>query len=438
MLEKKKETKQLEEIDKYNTVFEGYNNDNIETKIIGLYRKKTNEFVKTDKIESESKYKEFIIIFDKTPFYAESGGQKSDSGTGENENAFFTIENTQNSGTGAVLHYVKLEKGTLKTGDTVFIKFDKKIRKNISIHHTATHLLHSALRETLGLHVKQSGSLVEANRLRFDFTHYKALSNKEVIEVENLVNKKIRENLKIKTETVSYEEAIKKGAIAIFDEKYSDMVRLVTMDNFSKELCGGTHLNRTGEIGLFKITNEASISSGIRRIEAVGGEKAINYIQEGLTILSSIQSHFGQKAESLLDFFKGINERLKSQNKEQKTDSNIVDIKFLLKNIKSNDKVMFSVEFIENIDRKQLSTLADKMSSEINGVAILFSNTDKKSMAIISVFKDITDRWQAGSIVKKIAPLFNGNGGGRKDFAQAGGDIINDFQVLRKKIFEVL
>ncbi len=438
LLDKKQGVKQLEDIDTYKTDFIGYDNIENESIIIALYKKDNNEFQKTDEIHFENSTDEFLLILDKTPFYAESGGQRGDLGTGENEDTFFSIINTEKAGINAFVHYIKLEQGSMKIGDRVFVKIDKKIRKNISIHHTSTHLLHSALRETLGLHVKQSGSLVEQDRLRFDFTHYKSLSNKEIYDIENLINKKIRENLQINTEVIAYEDAIQKGAIAIFDEKYTDNVRLVSIEGFSKELCGGTHLDRTGEIGLFKIISESSISSGIRRIEAVGGEKAFAYIQDGLSILNNIQSHFGQKKESLLDFFKGINEKLKLQKKDQKADAAIIDIKDLLNNIVNNNSIMFSVEFMENIERKQLSAIADKLSTDIKGVAILFSNTEKKSMVIVSVFNDITGKWQAGTIVNKIAPLFNGKGGGRKDFAQAGGDLIDDFAVLRKKIFEVL
>ncbi len=438
LLEKNNGIMQLEDIGKHKTVFEGYQNTEIETKIIGLYKKDNLTFEKTKNIEFKNPQIEYIAIFDKTAFYAESGGQKSDSGTGKNEDSFFSIENVQKIDSGAYLHYIKLEKGSLKIGDSVFIKIDINKRKNISIHHSATHLLHTALKEVLGYHVKQSGSLVEPNRLRFDFTHFKALSNEELLETENLVNKNIRENLKISTTVLPYEDAVAKGAIAIFDERYSDMVRLVTMGEFSKELCGGTHLNKTGEIGLFKIINESSISSGIRRIEAVGGEIALAYIQEKMQILNNIQSHFGQKPETLLTHLKSINEKLRLKEKEKNADTPTTDIKQIIENATLSKSIMFSVEFINNIDRKQLSTFADKISSELKGVAILFSNSEKKSMVVVSVFKDITDKWKAGSIVNSIAPIFNGKGGGRADFAQAGGDLIVDFKTVKEQIYEVL
>jgi alanyl-tRNA synthetase len=435
---KKNAVKQLEDIDALTSVFIGYEEDKTSAKVIGLYEQSGETFEKVNEIKFVDSTKKHIIVFDNTPFYAESGGQKGDIGIGENQTTLFSVYDTQKSESGVFLHYVKMQKGLIKIEDTLDIKIDKIRRQNISIHHSLTHLLHAALRETLGNHIKQSGSLVEQNKLRFDFTHYKSLSNEEIIEIENLINAKIRENLLIKTESLQYEEAVKQGAIAIFNEKYSDIVRLVKMGNFSKELCGGTHLNSSGEIGVFKIMNESSISSGIRRIEAVGGQSAFSYIQEKLKILEKIQGYFEKKPEKLFNHLKDMNEKLKLKKKENKKSTSVIDIKTIIESSVSINSVRVAIALIENVERKQLSTVADEISSSLNGIAILFSNFDKKSMVIVSIVNKITNTWSADVIIKKIAPLFNGRGGGKKNFAQAGGNIVNNFKSLQNKIIDIL
>ena len=438
LIKKKNAVKQLEDIDVFTSDFIGYEQDKAKAKVMGLYEQSEQIFKKVDEIKFINLEKKYIIVFDRTPFYAESGGQKGDIGTGENKTTLLSVYDTQKSESGVFLHYARMQKGSIKIGDILDIKIDKIRRQNISIHHSLTHLLHSALRETLGNHIKQSGSLVEQNKLRFDFTHYKALSNEEIIEVENLINAKIRENLLIRTESLQYEDAVKQGAIAIFDEKYSDVVRLVKMGDFSKELCGGTHLNRSGEIGLFKILNESSISSGIRRIEAVGGNSAFSYIQERLEILGKIQNYFEKKPKDLFDHLKDINEKLKLEKKENKKSTSVIDIKTIIENSVSINSVRVAIALIENVERKQLSAIADEISNDLNGIAILFSNLDKKSMVVVSIVNKVTNMWSADVIIKKIVPLFNGRGGGKKKFAQAGGDIINSFKSLQDKIIDIL
>jgi len=434
----RKGAKHLKEIENLKTKFIGYKEVNCETEVVALYEKKESGHIKKEIIDYKNTDTEYIAVFKKTPFYAESGGQLGDRGTGENQNALMLISDTKKVETGAFLHIFKLKSGRLKVGDKVELKIDKDYRRSLAVHHTSTHLLHSALREILGNHIKQSGSLVEPERFRFDFTHYKAVSNEELVEVENLVNEKIRENLKILTEELPYEEAVEKGAIAIFNEKYSDVVRLVNIGEFSQELCGGTHLNNTGEIGLFKIINESSISSGIRRIEAVAGSSALSYIQEKLNILNELQGHFGQRDENLLAYFKKLNENLKLKAKTQTAKSDYSDLDNTVKDVREKNGVKFVVEFIKNTDRKTLSSIADKVSEKIGGVSILFSNIKDKAVTIVSVSDNAIEKCNANKLIKGIAPLINGKGGGKNSFAQAGGDFIDSFNTLKEKIYKYL
>ena len=301
-------------------------------------------------------------------------------------------------------------------------------------------MLHAALREVLGLHVKQAGSRVGPDKLRFDFTHFNALSTDELEKVEYSINEKIRENIAIAKQTQSYEEAVGTGAIAIFDEKYGDMVRVISMGNFSRELCGGTHLQASGEIGFFKIISEASIASGIRRIEAVAGEAAFNYQQKTFKIYNQILDHFGQKAEVIFDFLKNLEARLKEKEKQTKKEApgppqNIEEMikKALLVN---NAKAVISQ--VQIADRQQLSDLADAIKNRIQGIAILYANIEGKSLIVVSVFKDLTAEFNANIIIKKIAPMIKGKGGGRNDFAQAGGEAIAELEDFKDKISRVL
>jgi len=384
---------------------------------------------------------EGILIFDRTPLYAESGGQTGDTGLGKSDALFFKIENTRKADTGAFLHLAQMKKGTLTVGDKVYLTVDRKRRKNIAVHHSMTHLLHSALREVLGLHVKQAGSYVGPDKLRFDFTHFKFLNWEEIEKIESIINQKIRENIEIRTNTLAYEEAIERGAIAIFEEKYTDVVRMLSIGAFSKELCGGTHLHFTGEAGIFKIINESSISSGIRRIEAVAGEPGFLYIREILNHFHKIQTHFRQKEIHLFDFLKTMEKNIKEREKqlkkqqEAKTQPNLNQ---LIDGTITIDEVKTTIAHIENLDRKQLSTLADEIKDKTKGIAVLSTNVNGKSAIIISMARGLGERLNANTLVKEIARTVNGNGGGRRDFAQAGGDSITDAFNFKKHTTDII
>ncbi|MBN1196053.1 MAG: alanine--tRNA ligase [Candidatus Aminicenantes bacterium] len=385
--------------------------------------------------------KEVILIFDRTPFYAESGGQVGDRGKGHSDRAFFQVTDTRKSQGGAFLHYARLHRGRISPGDRVRLEIDVTHRRDTAVHHTATHLLHSALREVLGLHVKQSGSYVGPDKLRFDFTHFQALAQGEIRAVENLVNEKIRRNVMISATTEEYDVAVSRGAIAFFEEKYSDIVRVIQMDEFSTELCGGTHLDATGEIGLFKIISESSISSGIRRIEALGGAPAFKYIQQRLHYLDILQQHFSQPAETLPQHLvqleqnaRDLERRLESLQRQQRQP----DIKAVLDKAEPVGETTAVVEFFGDLDRKQLSTLADELKNQIRGLAVLFANANGKSAITVSVAAEFTSKINAAELVKEIAELVGGSGGGRPDFAQAGGRLIADFPPLRSRVIEIL
>lgn len=432
--QKQKLVKTLKNIDKYQTLFTGRENLEDEATLLAVYvNEKEASFIEENQ--------EGILIFDRTPLYAESGGQVGDTGLGKSDALLFKIENTRKADTGAFLHLVQMKKGTLTVGDKVYLKVDRKRRKNIAAHHSTTHLLHSALREVLGLHVKQAGSYVGPDKLRFDFTHFKSLGPGEIDKIESIINQKIRENIEVKTNSLKYEEAIERGAIAIFEEKYTDVVRMLSIGDFSKELCGGTHLDFTGEAGVFKIINESSISSGIRRIEAAAGEPGFQYVREILNTFHKIQTHFRQKETHLFDFLvnmeKSIKEREKQLKKQQEADTR-PNLGRLIDEAITIDEVKTTIAHIENMDRKQLSTLADEIKDKTKGIAILSTNVNGKSAIIVSMAKELSDRFNANTLVKEIARTVNGNGGGRTDFAQAGGDCIKDALNFKKHTTDII
>jgi alanyl-tRNA synthetase len=431
--EKRKEISGLKNISRWQSEFVGYEELQAEAQLQAIY-------VDGQEIDRIGENEKGILVFDRTPFYAESGGQVGDSGCGKNNEAFFSVVDTKKAPSGAILHEVRVQKGSLRVKDLAWLEVDQARRQQIAIHHSATHMLHAALREVLGLHVKQSGSRVGPDKLRFDFTHFNALSGDELEKIEQAINEKIRENIPISRQTQSYEEAIGTGAIAIFEEKYGDTVRVISMGNFSRELCGGTHLHASGEIGVLKITSESSISSGMRRIEAVAGEAAYLHIRKNLGILEQVLAHFNQKADGVLAFLKSLEARARENEKKLKKGmpAQEGDIDGLLKNALQIDSVQAVITPLAAAGRKQLIDLADEIKNRIRGIAILYANCDGKSHIVVSVFKDLTEKFNANIIIGKIAPMINGKGGGRSDFAQAGGEPIADLEGLKDKIGRAL
>jgi len=435
---KQKSSTALENIDKYSTAFTGYSTMDDVATLLAIY-------MDGKEVPHISENQEGLIIFDKTPFYAESGGQVGDTGSGKTDAAYFNIVDTRKTPNGVFLHSVQVKTGTLEPGEEVNLSVDAKKRQDTRIHHSSTHLLHSALREVLGLHIKQAGSYVGPDKLRFDFTHFKSLTREELHTVELLVNRKARENLNIKTDILKYEEAISRGAIAIFEEKYSDVVRVLSMGDFSMELCGGTHLESTGEIGFFKILTESSIASGVRRIEAVAGEPGFAYVQENLIHFNDILAHFKQKTGHIVEYLVNLEKELKEKEKqlkkivkqEKETGANSNTDDLAAEGFQING-VQVVAALIDSVDRKRLSALADEIKTKTSGVAVLFTHIDNKSAIVVSVAPSLTKTVHAGNVVKEIAALLNGSGGGRPDFAQAGGDFIDNFLNFKNQVTDIL
>ena len=338
-------------------------------------------------------------------------------------------------------YFCRLKKGKLEIGERYILSVEQRKRQNTAVHHSSTHLLHFALREVLGPHVKQAGSYVGPEKLRFDFTHFKPVPQSEITKIEEIVNAKIRENLEIQPEEMGYESAIDQGAIALFEEKYSDRVRVVSMGNVSKELCGGTHIHHSGEIGLFTIISESSISSGIRRIEAIAGENAIRHIQEDIILLNTIQSHFNQRQDTLYQFLVQQDTRLKEKDRELKNikkAGEAADFNKIAEQSVTFNQVKALIEYVDDFKLPQLRAMADEIKNKNRGVTVLASNIDGKSAIVVSVFNQLTQKLDARRLIKDIAKLVDGNGGGRADFAQAGGKPLTDIAGFKKKVSDII
>jgi alanyl-tRNA synthetase len=365
------------------------------------------------------------VILDATPFYAEAGGQIGDSGqiktlhfSGLVRSAFLPVPEI-------IVHNVETLAGTLHLGDKVEAVVDRSRRRAIRNNHTATHLLHASLRQILGDHVKQSGSLVSAERLRFDFTHFSPLSRSEIQKVEELVNEKIRENLPVGTKVTTLEEGTKEGAMAIFEEKYGEKVRLVAVGDFSKELCGGVHVQATGEIGFFKVISESSVASGMRRIEAGTAEEALRFVQETEELLAEIQTVLGSPRKDILHHLDKWKDQLEQTEREKKA------LKQELTQLKTRGEeaqvrkfkdISVLAQRLDGFSMEDLRQTADSLKQKIgSGVILLAAEADGKALLVVAVTKDIVGRIRADDLIQEIAPLIGGGGGGRPDFAQAGG-----------------
>ena len=395
-----------------------------------------------NEVHEASSGKDVEVITDFTPFYAESGGQVGDTGKITGPDLALEISDTIKDPTGLVIHKGRVISGTIKKGDTIFLSVDSNERNATACNHTATHILHSVLRQILGDHVKQAGSLVAPDRLRFDFTHFSQVNTDTLDKIETLVNKRIRENLPVQLEEMKAEDALKTGATALFEEKYGDRVRVVSLSDFSKELCGGIHTKHTGDIGLFKIIGESSVASGVRRLEALTGDAALMYTQKTSNIVHNIASLVKEKPEALTQRVEKILyehkshekeiERLKAQMASRSTDS----IEDEIKSIK-NIKVLAKKVSVDN--PAALRNLADKFKEKIkSGVVVLGCNTGPKVLLIAIVTKDIVDRFHAGNIVKQVAAIVGGGGGGRPDMAQAGGTKPEMLDKAMDKVFEIV
>ncbi|WGS64788.1 alanine--tRNA ligase [Marinitoga aeolica] len=418
-----------------------YIGDEIKTTKFTGYEKVSDEsevlyIAKEDKIIDTATKGDFIVLITKnTPFYAEKGGQIGDTGIIKNQNFEFEVEDTKIINNEVIGHFGKVINGNITTGEKVELIVDNERRKAIKRNHTATHLLHKALREILGEHVKQAGSLVTDEKLRFDFTHYEGISDDTIKKIEKLVNEKILDNLKVITEVKSLEEAKNENAMALFEEKYGNEVRVVKVGDFSAELCGGTHVSYTGEIGLFKIISENAVSAGIRRIEAITGVKSLEYLNHLENEINTISKTLEVTEENIIPKINSMSEKIKELEKEIKKLQEKMTTKSIdLSDIKEFANIKVFVKVFENVDQNVLRNTTDIVENKLkSGLIILFNKNDKKVNFIVKVTKDLVGKYHAGNIAKNIAKELGGGGGGRPDFAQAGGkdpskinDIINN------------
>lgn len=373
----------------------------------------TEMFVDGEVAESLSAGDKAIVILDETPFYAESGGQCGDTGVLKTQSGVFKVEDTQKLGN-AIAHYGVLAEGVLAKDDKLETLVDAKRRAAISLNHSATHLLHAALRQVLGEHVTQKGSLVKPENLRFDFSHLEAVTPAELKQVERLVNAQIRRNHVIETQIMDIESAKQKGAMALFGEKYDDEVRVLSMGDFSTELCGGIHASNTGDIGLFKITSEGGIAAGIRRIEAVTGEAALDTIEMQQAKYEEKLVESANKAKALEKEIQKLKDKMAAAES-----ANIMGKAQEIKGIK------VLIAEMEGADSKNLRTMVDDIKNQLgSGVVMLANVNDGKIGLIAGVTKDLVGKVKAGDLVKMVAEQVGGKGGGRPDMAQAGGSDI--------------
>lgn len=384
------------------------------------------------------------VFLEQTPFYAEAGGQVGDKGVLKNPHfsakvvtAYFPIPDI-------ISHEVEVLSGALHVGDDVEAVIDLGVRKAITKNHTATHLLHAALKQILGDHVKQAGSLVSPSRLRFDFTHFSPLNSSEIKGIENLVNEKIQENIVLDTAIMSMEEGIQAGAVAIFEEKYKEDVRVVSIPGFSKELCGGVHVKGTGQIGLFKIISEASVAAGMRRIEALTGETALKYVQENEDLLLEIQQIINTPRQGILQQLDKMKTVLKDKEKELKSiRQKMANLNFPKKDkdaaVKEIEGISILIKKVEGLNNTELRELADSFKQKLkSGVVVLGTVSGDKVFLVTTVSPDLSSRLPAHEIIRKIAPLIGGGGGGRPDFAQAGGSKPEQLQQTLQKSLGIL
>lgn len=397
--------------------FKGYDHLELNGKVTAL-------FIDGKAVDSVSAGQEAVVILDQTPFYAESGGQVGDKGELKGAGFSFAVSDTQKYGQ-AIGHIGKVASGTLKVGDAVQADVDEARRQRIRCNHSATHLMHAALRQVLGTHVAQKGSLVNDKALRFDFSHFEAMKPEEIRAVEDLVNAQIRRNLAIETNIMDIDAARASGAMALFGEKYDDRVRVLRMGDFSTELCGGTHAARTGDIGLFRITSESGTAAGVRRIEAVTGEGAMailhaqsDQLNDIAQLLKGDSHNLGEKVRAALERTRQLEKELQ-QLKEQAAAQESANLSSKAEEING---IKLLVSELTGVEPKMLRTMVDDLKNQLGStIVVLATVADGKVSLIAGVSKDVTDRVKAGELVGMVAQQVGGKGGGRPDMAQAGG-----------------
>ena len=404
------------------TKFLGYENLESDSKVLVIWKDQ-------ERIDAAKNKDEIFFACNQTPFYAEAGGQIGDKGKFASQSSTGSILDCKKQGK-VYIHKAIVDKGSIKTGDVIKMSVEKEKRSAIAIHHSSTHLVHAALRAVLGDHVQQKGSLVDENKLRFDFSHTKPLTKEEITKIEDIVNKEALKNLEVKTELMKLDDALKSGAMALFGEKYDDDVRVLTMgeNSYSVELCGGTHVNRTGDIGFFVITNQSSVASGIRRIEALAGSKSIEHVKKLRDVNLSLQNSLNVSADELQEKVNSLIEENKKLKKSSKSKS-------AKKSVISSEMHEFGdwkliVEQVDVEDTKDLRALADEQKNTNEKLCVvIFTESSNKIALVCGVTKNLSESLSAKEVVSELSNQINGKGGGRSDFAQGAGetDNIKDF-----------
>ena len=400
------------------TEFHGYTALQHEGQILAIYKQGS----KVDFIEAGDKA---VIVLDQTPFYAESGGQVGDCGELLAGNGTFSVSDTQKIQANVFGHHGILRSGRLVISDKILAKVNPLTRVNTANNHSATHLLHAALRKVLGQHVTQKGSLVDANRARFDFSHHSPVSADELRQIENLVNEQIRHNQTVETQLMKYDDAIKHGAMALFGEKYTDEVRVIGMGEFSVELCGGTHVAHSGDIGFFKIISESGVAAGIRRVEAITGKTAVEYVQQRdaqlldiANVLKATPQEVTQKLTQIIDNVRHMEKelaRLKSKLASSQSDE-------LAEQVRVVQGIKVLAVCLEGANAKALREALDKFKGKLKSCIVVLASTEAGKVTLIAgVTPDLTEKVKAGELVNFVAKQVGGKGGGRADMAQAGG-----------------
>ena len=404
------------------TKFLGYENLESDSKVLVIWKDQ-------ERIDAAKNKEEIFFACNQTPFYAEAGGQIGDKGKFASQSSTGSILDCKKQGK-VYIHKAIVDKGSIKTSDVIKMSVEKEKRSAIAIHHSSTHLVHAALRAVLGDHVQQKGSLVDENKLRFDFSHTKPLTKEEITKIEDIVNKEALKNLEVKTELMKLDDALKSGAMALFGEKYDDDVRVLTMgeNSYSVELCGGTHVNRTGDIGFFVITNQSSVASGIRRIEALAGSKSIEHVKKLRDVNLSLQNSLNVSADELQEKVNSLIEENKKLKKSSKSKS-------AKKSVISSEMHEFGdwkliVEQVDVEDTKDLRSFADEQKNTNEKLCVvIFTESSNKIALVCGVTKNLTESLSAKDVVSELSNQINGKGGGRSDFAQGAGetDNIKDF-----------
>ena len=399
------------------TRFEGYTESESLAKVTALFHD-------GKAVESITAGQSAVVILENTPFYAESGGQIGDIGRLEGNGFIFDVKDTQKYGQ-VFGHIGELTQGSLSVGQSVNAVVDDVRRQQISLNHSATHLLHAALRQVLGEHVAQKGSLVSDALLRFDFAHHEAISKEQLAEVERIVNQQVRANNPVQTEIMALDAAKAKGAMALFGEKYSEQVRVLTMGDFSVELCGGIHAKRTGDIGLFKIVTETAVAAGIRRIEAITGETAIEWLQHQQTLLNQSADLLKSDVNSITDKISLLQDKFKKVEKELQTLKEKAALQAgndLAQSAVKIHGVSVIMQQLDGIEAKSLRSMVDSLKNQLGSVIVVFTSVlDEKVNLIVGVTGDLTAKVKAGELVNLMAQQVGGKGGGRPDMAMAGG-----------------